>query len=333
VWFQRRCIRFLQKHAGEFDKERKRPRLFVYSYAGLQLLQFAKSRGWQTVMSQIDGGELEEQIVETEHWQRPGISSEWCPAPRQYWQSWRSECELADRILVNSEWSERLVRDAGVPAEKVRVIPVAYDAESRAREFNRTYPAEFTESRPLRALFLGSFVLRKGAAAVLEAMRLLKNEVVEFWIVGELGVDVPAELRTAPRVKWIGPVSRSTTTEYYRAADVFLFPTVSDGFGMTQVEARAWKLPVIASPCCAAVIKHNVNGLVIQELSGQSLADAIRSFIAQPTRLLRLAVGQPGEYSFYSSDTVRNKLLAGPDPIRWTAWLRCLSFRSSLFFT
>jgi glycosyltransferase involved in cell wall biosynthesis len=123
-------------------------------------------------------------------------------------------------------------------------------------------------------------------------------------------VVVPPELLTAPRVKWIGPVSRNTTKEYYRAADVFLFPTVSDGFGMTQVEARAWKLPVIASPCCAAVIKHDVNGLVVQELSGQSLADAIRSFIAHPARLLELAAGEPSEYSFYSSDAVRNKLLA-----------------------
>jgi glycosyltransferase involved in cell wall biosynthesis len=309
-WFQRRCLGFLQKHAREFESERQRPRLFVHSYAGLELIQFAKSRGWQTVMSQIDGGEPEEQIVETEHCRSSGLRSHWRPAPRQYWQNWRSECELADRILVNSEWSQRLLKDAGVAPEKMRVIPVAYDAESSAREFQRSYPAEFTGSRPLRVLFLGSFVLRKGAAVVLEAMRLLRADVVEFWIVGDVGVDVPAELRTAPRVKWIGPVSRHTTIQYYRAADLFLFPTVSDGFGMTQVEARAWKLPVIASSRCAAVIKHNVNGLVIQELSGQSLADAIRSFIARPARLRRLAMGHPTENSFYNSDTVRRQLLA-----------------------
>src|SRR6185436_3973192 len=164
--------------------------------------------------------------------------------------------------------------DAGIEATKLQVIPVAYEPPVDAREFSRTYPESFTEARPLRVLFVGVFALRKGAAAVLEAMSRLAKEPVEFCVVGSIAIDIPAPLRDSPKVKWIGPVSRESTTSFYRNADLFLFPTVSDGFGMTQVEARGWKLPVIATPFCAPIVKDGINGLVLTEISGESLSKA-----------------------------------------------------------
>ena len=58
----------------------------------------------------------------------PELAADWQAAPPEYWGSWREECKLADRIVVNSEWSrEGLVR-GGVPGEKISVIPLAYEA-------------------------------------------------------------------------------------------------------------------------------------------------------------------------------------------------------------
>ena len=79
------------------------------------------------MLVQIDPGPEEEKIVAEEAARVPELAGEWQPAPAEYWTSWREECKLADRIVVNSEWSrEGLVR-GGVPGEKISVIPLAYE--------------------------------------------------------------------------------------------------------------------------------------------------------------------------------------------------------------
>src|SRR5256886_6121111 len=49
---------------------------------------------------------------------------------------------------------------------------------------------------------------------------------------------VPADLRDNSRIHWVGPVPQSATSAFYRNADVFLFPTFSDGFGLTQLRSE-----------------------------------------------------------------------------------------------
>lgn len=310
LWFQQRGVKMLQRLAPQLERNGNRTILFAYSYAALELLRFARTKGWQTVLGQIDGGLRDEEVVANEHRQHAGLTSHWQPAPPAYWRSWQEECSLADTIIVNSTWSKELLSDAGVDAAKLKVIPVAYQGATEARELERSYPAEFSAARPLRVLFLGAFALRKGAAAVLEAMRLLEEAPVEFWIVGALGVDVPAALRESAKVKWVGAVSRESTADYYRNADLFLFPTISDGFGMTQVEARGWKLPVIATPFCAPIIEHERNGLIIEEVNGAALSSAIRYLLDSPAHLKRLSAGYAGEYDAYSVASVREEILS-----------------------
>lgn len=309
-WFQRRGVAALKRLAPLLEKAGKQLTLFAYSYAALDLLRVAKQRGWKAILGQIDGGRGDEKIVEAECRRHPELNSLWQAAPPEYWRAWKDECALADAIIVNSDWSNRLLLEEGIEPEKLHIIPVAYEAGVENHIAQRTYPQEFSVTRPLRILFLGAFVLRKGAAAVLETIRLLQNEPVEFWIVGSVGVDVPAALRESPKVKWIGPVSREATSAYYRDADLFLFPTISDGFGMTQVEARGWKLPVITTPYCAPIIQDGVNGLVISELDGEILANAVCSLLHDPRRLDRLATGVEGEREPYSQARVRERILA-----------------------
>ncbi len=286
------------------------PTLFAYSYAALELFRFAKAQSWKVIMGQIDGGVEDERIVEQAHRLHRELHPRWAPAPAEYWSQWREECALADKIVVNSDWSKGLLEAAGVEPCKLQVIPVAFKATESSQSFQRSYPSEFNNNRPLRVLFLGAFAIRKGAAAVLEAIELMSGEPIEFSIVGSVGVEVPARFRAMPHVRWVGSVSRESTAKYYRECDVFLFPTVSDGFGMTQVEARAWKMPIIATPFCAPIVQHGVNGLVISELTGSHLATAIRELLRDPKLLKSLADGDPGEYQSYHPDRVREQLLA-----------------------
>ena len=128
-----------------------------------------------------------------------------------------------------------------MPGEKIHVVPLAYDPPEQASRFKRVYPKSFTTARPLRVLFLGSLIPRKGIHEMLEAATLLSCAPVEFWFVGA-GVRPPVHAES-PHVRWIGPVARERVHEFYRDADVFILPTHSDGFGLTQLEAMAWGAP------------------------------------------------------------------------------------------
>ena len=68
---------------------------------------------------------------------------------------------------------------------------------------------------------------------------------------------------------------RVTVESYYCDADVFILPTLSDGFGLTQLEAQAWKLPVIASRYCGDVVRDGFNGVVLEEVSARAIADVL----------------------------------------------------------
>lgn len=292
-WFQQRALDQLQKQPSNGPRT-----VFAYSYAAERIFKFARERGWKTILGQIDPGPAEERIVTRVHDQRNG----WEPAPEEYWNRWRTECALADQIVVNSAWSRDALLREGVPAEKIRVLPVAYEAPCASRSFERDYPSVFTPERPLRVLFLGQINLRKGAGALLDAVKLLAGENVEFWFVGPARVELPSS------VKWFGVVPRVDVDRYYKEADVFIFPTLSDGFGLTQLEAQSWKLPVIASRNCGEVVCDGVNGVVLEEVSGRAIAEVLLRLVRSPETLSEMAA-QSGVSERFSLSALATSLI------------------------
>jgi glycosyltransferase involved in cell wall biosynthesis len=296
-WFQRKVVSFLRSQLSTSDSQ---PILLSYSYTALEAFRYAKARGWKTLLVQIDPGAEEERIVAEEAARVPELARDWQPAPAGYWDDWREECKLADRVVVNSQWSRAgLIRD-GVPAKKLSVIPLAYEAskvrgqksEVRCKESEvgcaRIYPARFTQERPLRVLFLALINLRKGVARLLEAARILRDQPIEFWMVGPVEIGNANAMGDAGRVKWFGSVTRKQSAEFYKSADVFILPTLSDGFAITQLEAQAHGLPVIASKFCGDVVTSGFNGIVLQEPTAACIAATIRECIADPGRLQKL---------------------------------------------
>jgi glycosyltransferase involved in cell wall biosynthesis len=264
-----------------------------YSYTALEPFRYAKIQGWKRLLVQIDPGPAEEAIVAKEVAREPELAGTWRPAPPEYWDDWREECNLADRIVVNSEWSRDGLIRGGVPKEKIAIIPLAYEEEGlhdeRTTPPKRTYPSRFTQERLLRVLFLGQVNLRKGVARLLEAARILRDEPVEFLMAGPVEIAMPGANTDAGRMKWLGPVTRRRAAEFYRGADVFILPTLSDGFAITQLEAQAHGLPIIASKFCGKVVEDGINGIVLEEPTAKCIAGTLRDCIANPDRLQEFA--------------------------------------------
>src|SRR5690349_4231474 len=146
-WFQRQALdQLARNHNGNHT-------IFAYSYAAKEIFEFARARGWRTVLGQIDPGPAEERIVAGLHKNSTIQHTHWERAPEAYWNSWRDECSLADQILVNSGWSRDALIAEGVPAEKLQVIPLAYETSNDAKSFERHYRRSFSAERPLRVLF------------------------------------------------------------------------------------------------------------------------------------------------------------------------------------
>ncbi|HEY8224369.1 MAG TPA: glycosyltransferase family 4 protein [Pyrinomonadaceae bacterium] len=286
-WFQNFVLAGLNKNQRNGNGQPVT--LFAYSYAADQIFNFARRRGWTTVLGQIDLGPADEAVVGRLNSQANDAVRPWKPAPAGYWRRWQLECDLADHIVVNSDWSRDGLIAHGAAAQKIKVVPLAFEPSDESATFIRQYPQEFTAIRPLRVLFLGQICLRKGVDALFEAIKLLRGEPIEFWFVGSVQVDIPVELRSGSRIRWIGPVPRSHVGDYYRKADVFIFPTLSDGFGLTQLEAQSWKLPVIASRYCGPVVRHDLNGLVLQEVSARTIADALVGLLHNPDKLQQMS--------------------------------------------
>src|SRR5829696_1622685 len=283
-WFQRQAVAQLARnhHNGNHT-------VFAYSYAAAEIFKFARARGWRTVLGQIDLGPVDERIIADLH-KNAGMEHKWKPAPKEYWDNWRIECSLADQIVVNSAWSKDALLSEGILAEKIRLIPLAYEPLTESSSFQRHYPRAFSPERPLRVLFLGQINLRKGVRQLFDAVKLLARENVEFWFVGPIQIDIPKDLRQHSQCKWFGVAPRVEVNRYYRDADVFILPTFSDGFGLTQLEAQAWKLPVIASRYCGEVVHDGLNGVVLEEVSARAIADVLLGFLRSPEKLRAMSV-------------------------------------------
>jgi glycosyltransferase involved in cell wall biosynthesis len=126
---------------------------------------------------------------------------------------------------------------------------------------------------PLNVLWLGSVNLRKGIPYLIEAAHQLPD--VRFTVAGPLDISKDAIASAPPNMDFLGRITRDRTAEIYRAADVFVLPTLSDGFAITQLEAMGYGLPVVTTPNCGDVVTDGVDGLIVRAGDANALAKAL----------------------------------------------------------
>lgn len=286
TWYQGRCLPALRRSLTEAGARKIQPTVFSFSYTARELFREAKRHGARCVLGQIDPGPEEIRWVE----ERCGGKGSIEAPPPAYWDSWREEVELADDIIANSEWSRKLLVRGGVPEDKIHVIPLAYERPASAENSPpRHYPPEFSATRKLKVLFLGQVIARKGMREAFDALPLLADAPVEFHIAGPLGLAVPDAVKRHPHVHFHGPVAQAQARQLYRDCDVFILPTHSDGFAITQLEAAAHHLPIIASPFCASIVEPGMNGLLLDDVTPIDIARAIRTCVESPGSLAQWA--------------------------------------------
>ncbi|MGO8697758.1 MAG: glycosyltransferase family 4 protein [Limisphaerales bacterium] len=259
----------MRRHLRQVEIDPERDCFFGFNSNCLEAMETLKQRGVFTVLDQVDPGLVEENIVleEAERWPSwegiPGRMSQ------DYWDRVKAEWAAADLVLVNSNWSREALTRQGVPFEKIIVVPLAIDLR-KEHMLKAIHP-----EGPLKVLWLGSVILRKGIQYLVEAARKLERQKVEFLLAGPLGISEHAVRSFPGNVKVIGRVTRDQLGDCYRQAHLFVLPTLSDGFAVTQLEAMAHGLPVVTTPNCGNVVTEGVDGFIVPARDSQALADAI----------------------------------------------------------
>ena len=281
--------------------------VFSYNYVAYLLFKKATQKGLRCVLGQIDAGpkagEINRELFKKTYGGKIAPNRDLYIS---YGSRWKSECAFAHLIIVNSEWSKKMLIEAGVDEQKLRVIELAYNAPIESISFNRVYPQTFDIQRPMRVLYLGSLKLLKGIQPLLEATRLLKDQPIEFYIVGSIQIDKMLLNDLPSNCKIIGPVSKQQTNDYYRTCDVMILPTFSDGFAMTQLEAQAWKMPIIATERCGKVITDKLNGRIILKNISEEIAEILKEQLQDPRKLAYFSQNAI-ELSEFSLETIYQK--------------------------
>lgn len=271
--------------AKQLREEARRSKLqppggfFSFTTTALEALHAARQLSMTSVVGQIDPARYEEKLVaqEVEKWPgwetRPGV------VPQSYWDRLEAEWSCADAVLVNSEWSKSALEEQGVASEKLFVVPLAFEPRVLHE------PILNRRQGPLRVLFLGQVNLRKGFPYLVEAARLLKSKQIIIDVVGPTSI-APSILKRLPdNIQLHGPVDRLTASAWYRQADVFVLPTISDGFALTQLEAMAHGVPVITTDRCGDVVDNGVDGWRVAAADACGLAGQLDSLAVRPEQL------------------------------------------------
>ncbi len=178
------------------------------------------------------------------------------PILRLIWQLYARVYLKADKIKAISHFIEREVRGMGYEKEVV-VIPNAVDVAKFSREVPEEKLAEVKAKLGKRMgdvfLFTASrLVLSRGVEDTIRALAFLPANVK--LLVAGAGEDkdklekIAYDIGVAERILFVGHIDHSELPVYYKVSDIFVRPSVIEGFGNSFVEAFAAGIPVVATP-------------------------------------------------------------------------------------
>jgi glycosyltransferase involved in cell wall biosynthesis len=147
----------------------------------------------------------------------------------------------------------------------------------------------FPDRRRPTFLFVGAINARKGWRYLLDAAGLLVKRGIDQFSVLFIGAgNQEEELRAGIEnygleqiAQYVGPVPYQRIASYYKEADVFVFPTTEDVWGLVLIEAMAFGLPVMCSKYAGAreMVQHEENGFIVDPRDVEVFSQYMGRFI------------------------------------------------------
>ena len=206
----------------------------------------------------------------------------------------RLSCRRSDLVLcLNSEEQAYMMKQKWVDESKIMI-------------HTNGVPQQFFISRDhpphaRRLLFVGQWQEMKGTKYLIEAFKLLARDFddLELSCVGTLTEDnkvlssFPETLRS--RIQNRSNVTHAELSDIYKNADIFILPTLSEGFSQALLEEMAAGTPIVTTPVGASqeLLRNGVNAFIVSKRDSVALADSIRRLIEN--RELRQQMGREAQ--------------------------------------
>ncbi len=235
-------------------------------------------------------------------------------APRLYRRmSYPRTMRQADGIIINSEsLREEMQRYLDVDPAKLHLIPEAVDHElfrpgDREEAFG-LLSAKYGVAPPF-VLFVSSLWPYKNCDGLLRAFAAAKAKLGgrRLVVVGP-GRDVEYatqlrvladELGIADGIVWVGGIPLEDTVHFYRSADVLVYPSFNETFGLPLLEAMACGCPVVTSNISAMPETAGAAALLVDPHDPESIANAIVEACGpEEERLRKLGPERAGEFTW-----------------------------------
>jgi glycosyltransferase involved in cell wall biosynthesis len=195
------------------------------------------------------------------------------------------EHELADLIVANSDYVRTTFIGNGVPAAKVVAVPTG------CPELDAMGARSGSGDGALRFIYVGRLSLRKGFHYLMQAWQLAAlGSRGELWVAGGSEFDLPHAFTALGNVRLLGSLNSQSLADAYRASDVMVLPTLSEGLAHAVLEALAFGMPIIttAASGAGALVTDGENGAIVPEADAEALAAALVAAVANRDELPKM---------------------------------------------
>ncbi len=227
----------------------------------------------------------------------------------------------AIHIFTVSENSKKdIINCFGVNDNKISITYNAIDNDFCLKdrtEIEYLYQKFNISKEKIKILYVGNLKPHKNLSTLLEALKHIPGDDFELILVGKAFKSVDLEeqekkLGIIDKVKHTGLVSKEELVDFYNLADIFVFPSLYEGFGIPPLEAMACGTPVIAANNSAIPEVVGDAAILVDGKDSMSIANAISLFLDGLVDVADIVNRGYKRVSFFSWDKtvniVRNKI-------------------------
>lgn len=291
---QRKAIRWSDSSLGRCAGKRaskNKSALLSYSYYGFS--SFSHFKGTQPrILFQLHPHPasirtLLSQEMELHPECRESLAKEWeLGLPEEDFHRLVEETKMAQHWLAASSYTRQTLVENGIDPQRIHVVPYGVNLQSFQPPKQSAAPSSGT---PLRILFVGTINQRKGISYLVDAVRKFSPKQVSLTVCGRV-VDNLQLFRDLPQATVRPSVSSAELLEAYQSADLFVFPSLAEGFGHVLLESLACGLPVLSTTHTAApdLLTEGQDGFVIAPRSVDAITEKLEWAIEHRAELHRM---------------------------------------------
>ncbi len=221
----------------------------------------------------------------------------------------RYSVSRAKKIITISESSKNdIIKEYSVSEDKVQVIPLGIKDIKESNMTKDELSKKYSINNPY-ILFVGTLQPRKNLVRLIEAFKIISdsNNKIDLVIVGRRGwlydeiLDAPKTFNVEANVKFLETVDDSDLPALYKNADVFVLPSLYEGFGLPVLEAMKYGCPVVASNISSLPEAGGKAALYFDPYNVDDIAKTIKKVIDDPkqqTKMKKDGLDQVSKFSW-----------------------------------